>query len=121
MSLYYRLQPAGLDLAGHCSETSNGEAADGLHVFTEPSHCFCPPDGLRHSRARAYGTEVVEIEAARDWPNRDVEGVCVDPNAATIVRRWTLAEFDRTYLSGELGRDANWEYYVRECGDEVAP
>lgn len=86
---YYRIQPAGRDVSGHYSETSRGTLADGVHVFTSAAEAAHGTDVAPH----VYGNEVVEIEASEHWPNGDVEGVCVDPNTATIVRRWTLVAF----------------------------
>jgi hypothetical protein len=89
---YYRSQPAGLNVAGHYSETSTNELADGLHVFSTPYEVIDGADGI-------YGDEIVEIEAEREWSNGDVEGVCVDPDTARITRRWTVSEF-RTLFAG---------------------
>src|SRR5690606_8688415 len=87
MYRFFRIQPAGLEL-DHRSETSNGELADGLHVF-ELAHQVAAPD----VPAENYGDEVVVLEADAWWPNGDVEGVCVDGSKARIVARVPLAEF----------------------------
>lgn len=101
MARYYRIQPAGLGLTGHRSETSSGELADGLHVFASACEAVNPDVGQLH-RAEYLGDEVVELEAPAHWDNGDVEGVCVDPSDARIVRRWTLDAFDAAFERGEL-------------------
>ena len=97
---YYRIQPRGLGL-DHYSETSNGETADGLHVLTDERHVVSLDCGqsLRAVR-RAYGDEIIEITAPGHWDNRDVEGVTIDPAQATIIARYTWAQ----WLSRVLGR-----------------
>jgi hypothetical protein len=106
---YFRIQPAGLGL-DHRSETSLEEVetdvdedgyeyqiptgrqvlADGLHVFANASEV---ESGGYESDASRYGDEVVVIEAARDWPNGDAEGVCIDGSKATIVARVPVKKF----------------------------
>lgn len=93
MARYYRVQPAGLGISGHYSETSADILADGLHVFLSAYEAAHGDDTAPHR----YGDEVVEIEASRDWPNGDVEGVCIDPETATIVRRWPLKTFVQAF------------------------
>lgn len=86
MRHYYRVQPAGMGL-DHRSETSNGEIADGLHVFLNAHEAESLSEGI------GYGDEVVILEAERHWANGDVEGVCVDGAKATVVARISHAEF----------------------------
>ena len=86
---YYRVQPAGLGLAGHYSLTSNDELADGIHVHNN-LYAAVHPDGWLEQ----YGDELVVISAGRFWDNHDVEGVCVNPNEAVILARIPLADID---------------------------
>lgn len=91
MALYYRIQPKGLDIKCHYSELSDswetGELADGLHVFERPSETFHAIwyNGMRE----AYGDEIIVIEAEENWDNGDVEGVCIDPESAKVVARYS--------------------------------
>lgn len=89
---YYRIQPAGKSIKNHYSETSvtheTGELADGLHVFNCPVAIFATDVDFE-----GYGDEVVVISAEESWENEDVEGVCVDPNTAKVVARYTQEEY----------------------------
>jgi hypothetical protein len=104
MQTFWRVQPSGLGV-DHYSETSSGERADGLHVLDDERRVLSLDCGtsLRMAR-RAYGDEIVEIEAPRAWDNGDVEGVCVDPTEARIVTRYTWAQFLSRRLGREIGR-----------------
>lgn len=86
--LYFRIQPAGLDVKGHYSTTSFGELADCLHVFEMPGDTFHLDSDIDE-----YGDEVVVIESGQSWPNDDVEGVCIDPEDAEIVARFSWSEW----------------------------
>ncbi len=105
MARYFRIQPAGLGLAGHYSETSNDELSDGLHVFDSPMGVVSTD-----VPAHVYGDEVVVIEAADEWPNDDVEGVCIDPETAQIVARHTWAGFLAAYFPGLPERPRGADY-----------
>lgn len=106
MATYYRIQPTGLGITGHYSETSvtweTGELADGIHVFTAPCQTFAT-DGDMDS----YGNEVVVIQADQEWDNGDVEGVCIDPEDAQIIARFSWESWI------EL-----WKSIVTDAGDE---
>lgn len=90
-NIYFRIQPKGLDVKGHYSETSTGEISDGLHVFLAPSETFTAiwENGFRD----AYGDEIVVIEAGEWWDNGDLEGVCIDPDEARILKRYSWEEW----------------------------
>jgi hypothetical protein len=94
---YYRIQPAGLPLVGHRSESSDG-IRDGVDVFESADRTF-RTDAPR----KFYGDEVLVIEASEDWPNGDVEGVRIDPATATIVERVSWADW-RARHGGRAGR-----------------
>lgn len=98
---YFRIQPAGLDL-NHLSETSSGDLADGLHVFWVLHQVLSPDTG----NPGDYGEEVVILEADHQWPNNDVEGVCVDGATARLVARIPLAKFEE--MAEEDGVNRNW-------------
>jgi len=87
MSRYFRVQPAGLDIAGHYSQDS-GDGIEGLHVFDEPGQVFATDVPMS-----VYGDEIVVVEAPDSWENGDVEGVCIDPSTAIIVARYAPAAF----------------------------
>lgn len=88
--LYFRIQPAGLDIKGHYSETSStyetGELADGLHVVSLPSE-------LMHLERPIDADEVVVIEADNEWENGDLEGVCINPETSSVVSRYSWGEW----------------------------
>jgi len=87
MRIYYRIQPAGLEIAGHVSEPSEGDAT-GLHVFSSPHETLQTDVAIEH-----YGDEIVVIEAPRHWPNGDVEGVEIDAASARVVARISLVRW----------------------------
>lgn len=109
MTRYYRIQPKGLDVNGHYSESSDNEPSSGLHVFCN-AYEVCAAD----VSSETYGDEVVVIEAAHHWSNGDVEGVCVDPDAAKIVGRvsfkMALAYWEK--LGRSCGREENFERWL---------
>lgn len=87
-SVYFRLQPKSLSIAGHYSETSNGNIADGLHVFQTLDQTLSPDAG----NTANYGDELIVIRADEDWDSEDVEGVCIDPEEAVIIGRFNVAD-----------------------------
>lgn len=99
---YFRIQPAGLGL-DHRSETSNGELADGLHVFWYV-HQALRPDG---SSPKRYGNEIVIVEASREWPNDDVEGVCIDGKESRVVARIPTDKF--VEMCDDESVDQEWD------------
>jgi hypothetical protein len=89
----YRVQPAGLDLADHRSETSNDEPDRGVHVFG------CLPElcsGVHGWCRQDWQPEVVEIECDRKAlaDNGDYEGMVLVGNRGKIVRRRAFADWD---------------------------
>lgn len=88
---YYRIQPAGKEIKGYCSQTSAGEIADGLHAFKYPYETYHTFQGF--AAWEDYGDEIVVVEAEDDWNNEDVEGVCIDPETAKIVARYSTSEW----------------------------
>jgi hypothetical protein len=88
---YFRIQPKGLEIKGHYSETSIGEEADGIHVFCNPSDIFTAI--WENGMIEAYGDEILVIEAGDWWDNGDLEGVCIDPEESHIVRRLSWPEW----------------------------
>lgn len=100
--LVYRVQPIGMDLGDHRSETSEGNQDQGVHVFT----CLRSLQHGVNGWCRAdYTPEVVVIECRetdlRD--NGDFEGFVLVGNRGRIVARrpfasWTeFASYCRSY------------------------
>lgn len=87
MVTVWRIQPAGLPVAGHRSEDSAGERLH-LHVFASEVELFGTDVG-----ADRYGDEIVELQVPETWGNGDVEGVACDPDAAVVVRRWSIRDW----------------------------
>jgi hypothetical protein len=86
---YYRIQPAGLELSGHRSLSSNDETPFGVDVFELPWQAAFPEGPLD-----SYGDEVVVIETDEDcWDNGDAEGCRIDPEGAWIVARFPVAKW----------------------------
>ena len=88
MTLYYRIQPAGLDISGHRSEASDDTLPVGIDVFRSAIDTLCTDVG-----AQVYGNEVLVIDAAEHWDNGDVEGVRIDPSSARVVARFSFAQW----------------------------
>jgi hypothetical protein len=80
--IYYRIQPAGLEIAGHRSEASDDVLHAGIDAFCSATNTL-NPDGWKAKST----DEVLVLSAERHWDNGDVEGVRVDPQAATVVAR----------------------------------
>jgi hypothetical protein len=125
VGLYYRIQPTGLEISTHYSAdgaTENtGELSDGLHVF-QMAHQTFYTDGEREW----YGDEVVVIEAAEDWDTGDVEGVCVDPEEAKIIARYSWSEWLKMWkkvVSANLDdNEINLvlgDYHLSDFDDEI--
>lgn len=96
MPLYYRIQPAGLGIKGHQSESSassqpdyEGEDPYGIDVFSSADQVMSSDSWS----ALDPTDEVLVIEADEDWDNEDVEGCRIDPETATIVDRITLDDW----------------------------
>lgn len=107
---FWRVQPRGLKIE-HYSETSEGEQSDGLHVLDDWHQVLNLDVGQSLSMVkRAYGDEIVEIEAPRCWENADVEGVQVDPLQARIVARYTWAQWLGRILNREIKRASESTY-----------
>lgn len=97
----YRIQPKGLGIAGHASESSAG-VRPGIDVFTYATDLF----HLDAPRSY-YGDEVLVIEAPETEENNDVEGVRVDPRTAKVVARYPVEEFDRR-VQRAIGLRGQW-------------
>lgn len=82
----YRVQPIGMDLGDHRSQTSNDEADRGCHVFGSVSELS---GGVLGWVKQSWKPEIVEIEcdskALAD--NGDYEGYVLVGNRGTIIRR----------------------------------
>lgn len=90
--IFYRLQPKGLSVIGHRSETSTGRRARGIHVFTNVWETFAPDAGRN-----AYGDEVLVLYCADSEccvDNEDVEGVEVDPADLVVLGRYSYSQWD---------------------------
>lgn len=99
MRIYYRIQPTGLGLAGHASESSDG-VRDGVDVFTQAQDVLRPDGPVAY-----YGDEVVVIRAVSHWANGDIEGVRIDPRSAEVVGRMSWAAFAALCESTGLASD----------------
>ena len=89
----YRVQPVGLELSSHRSETSIGELDRGVHVC----HCVEELQGAVNGWCRQdYVPEVVVIECdERDVrENGDYEGSVLIGNRGRIVNRVSFASWD---------------------------
>lgn len=101
MNIFYRVQPKGLDIKNHHSIDSGSQydnhLSDGLHVFNYAWETICTPhDGYIadvNNGLDGYGNEIVVITASDSWDNGDVEGSCVDPDDARILKRFSFAEW----------------------------
>lgn len=82
--LVYRIQPQGADLHGIETETSNGESAGGVHVFTSiPEIIAC--DGWMLERSVELVT--VDCEPRDIRSNDDYEGDLLIAGRGTIISR----------------------------------
>lgn len=94
--IFFRIQPKGLGIKGHYSETSNtidtGELSDGLHVFERASQIFATDGNIER-----YGNEILAIEAEESWDNGDVEGVNINPEEARVIKRFSIKTFKEMF------------------------
>lgn len=90
----YRVQPKGKELADHRSETSNGEADRGCHVFGSVSE-MC--GGLLGWTKQTWKPEIVTIECDEKAlaDNGDYEGYVLIGNRGTIVARKSFASWGK--------------------------
>lgn len=88
----YRVQPIGLELAAHRSQTSNDNADRGVHVFGSVSE-LC--GGVQGWCAVAWQPEIVEIEcdSLSLADNGDYEGYVLVANKGAIVGRRSFADW----------------------------
>lgn len=86
MTTCYRVQPIGMDLGDHRSQTSNDNADRGCHVFGSVSE-LC--GGVQGWMRQPWKPEIVEIECDRKAlaDNEDYEGFVLVGNKGTISRR----------------------------------
>lgn len=89
----FRVQPAGMDLDNHRSETSIGELDCGVHVFFSLEELQGAVNGWV---AQDYIPEIVVIECDRKdvIENRDYEGSVLVDNRGKIVHRIAFASWD---------------------------
>ncbi len=88
----YRIQPAGAELHGVQTETSNGTLANGVHVFETWAELAAAVSGW------GYGPGAVEIAAVRCnagdvIPNGDFEGSLLRRGRGVIVSRKRFQSF----------------------------
>lgn len=91
----YRVQPIGMELADHRSQTSNDNADRGVHVFGSVSELTGGVQGWGHG-AIDWQPEIVEIECDMKSlaDNGDCEGYVLVGNKGTIVSRRSFADWD---------------------------
>lgn len=91
--IVYRVQPQGLDLGSHKSETSNGELDRGVHVFCSLEELQGAVNGWCQ---QDYTPEVVVIECdSKDVrENGDYEGSVLVGNRGEIVKRIPFPSWD---------------------------
>lgn len=89
----YRVQPIGLEIAGHRSETSNDELANGVHVFGCLQE-LC--GGVRGWCSQQWAPEIIEITCdSRDLrDNGDFEGFLLRGSRGEITTRKSFADWD---------------------------
>lgn len=85
----YRIQPVGAALHGVRTETSNGELANGVHVFTSLGQVAACRHWLKQRRV-----ELVEIECLQSdlSDNGDSEGDLLRRGRGKIVSRRRFAD-----------------------------
>lgn len=88
----YRVQPVGLELAAHRSQTSNDNSDRGVHVFGSISE-LC--GGVRGWLKESWQPEIVEIECESQSlaDNGDYEGYVLAGNKGAIVARKSFADW----------------------------
>jgi hypothetical protein len=102
MALVYRIQPAGLGIAGHRSLTSCGDLAEGVHVFGSLAEAARAVRGWVADEDGMPTPELVTITCAADdlEDNEDYEGLLLVEAAGEIVHRHTFADWDALHAWG---------------------
>lgn len=92
MATCYRVQPIGMELGSHRSETSNDEPDRGVHVFGSISE-LC--GGVQGWMRQAWQPEIVVIECEQKAlaDNGDYEGFVLVGNKGMIVSRKAFADW----------------------------
>lgn len=95
----YRLQPTGLELTGHKSETSSGDLDRGPHVFGSLSEA----SNVTGWVAQRGKWELLEIEADQKdvQDNGDYEGYVLLGGRGRIVRRTLLGTWKQVLAWAE--------------------
>ena len=117
---YWRIQPKGLELAGHFSQ-DGGDAgtSDGVHVFYRVQDTIHPYD--QNTFGETYGNEVVQIESNEShWDSGDVEGVVINPDASRIVARVDYEDFARLLLKTKNNQydPDEWQTAWQQAADD---
>lgn len=89
----YRIQPIGLEIKKHHSETSNGNQDRGVHVFGSLSE-LC--GGVAGWMCQDWAPEIVQIqcESRSLADNGDYEGYVLVNNRGSIVNRKAFDSWD---------------------------
>jgi hypothetical protein len=92
----YRIQPTGLEIAGHQSECSDGSLDAGVHVFLSLADLA---QGVRGWVADDTQPELLTILCDDDdlEDNEDYEGMTLLDGAGTIVERRTFGDWDELH------------------------
>jgi hypothetical protein len=92
----YRIQPAGLDILGHRSETSAGTLDDGVHVFSTLADAA---QAVKGWVADGSQPELVTILCDPEdlAANEDYEGALLLDSAGTIIARHPFADWEELY------------------------
>ena len=91
--LCYRIQPAGLDLGNHRSETSNENLDCGVHVCCSLEELQSAINGWCEFDWKPE-LVVIECENSAIRDNGDFEGFVLIANAGQIVKRVGFADWD---------------------------
>jgi hypothetical protein len=93
MATVYRIQPAGLDLAGHCSELSSGDLDAGVHVFLSLTEVA---RGVKGWMDDDFQPELLTITCGDDdlEDNEDYEGMTLLDGAGAITERQPFPDWD---------------------------
>jgi len=91
--IVYRVQPAGLKLGKHRSETSAGNLDHGVHVFGSLEELY---NAVRGWVSEESTPEIVTIQTTNEYveDNGDYEGYVLIGNKGKIVERRTFADWD---------------------------
>lgn len=89
----YRVQPVGMELGDHRSETSNDDLDRGVHVFSNLDALW---HGVYGWCSQDWAPEIVEIECdIRSLSeNGDYEGLVLVGNRGRIVKRTAFGSWD---------------------------